>query len=291
MDLSALYLHIASELGTNVAVYSKNSLFSSSYSKRKDLLDPIRDMPEIHHFLFSEEASCAPVLSSINHTITYALVDSTDARYLIGPVLTEPSAGILRHFDYPECPDGFSAILNPCPIHTLVSHILLLHDFLNPPGISSLEFFNLRFSCQSIEDTVRKKTTLELFGRREYGEMHNSLSNELRLLESIEQGNLSALRSCWAEEYSGKLGVTAKDPYRSGKNLAIGTIVLASRAAIRGGLHYETAFSMCDSYEMQIEELNDMTKLESLVQNAEYTFTVLVRDIQNAKSAPSAAAF
>ncbi len=283
MDMSAFYLHIASELGSNVCLYSKENEFRSQYSKRIDLRDPLRVREDILAFLLSESALTGPVLSTINGTITYALVEDADFRYLVGPVLTDPSVGIRRDLAVDDCPAGFADLLNPAPIHTLTSHILLLHNFLNPPGLSTLELFNLRFSSEAIEDAARQRSTMEMFGRREYGELHNPFDNEVRVMASIENGNLNELRACWAEEYSGKLGITAKDPYRSGRNLAIGTVVLASRAAIRGGLHYETAFSMCDAYEMQIEELCDMTKLEALVKNAEYTFAEMVQELQKSK--------
>ena len=280
MDMNAFYLHIASELGTNISLYAKDGAFLRQYSKRIDLRDPLREREDALHFLLSEDASEAPILSTVNRTITYALVEDRKQRYLIGPVLTDPSVGIQRDLTIQDLPEGFSSILNPVPTHTLVSHILLLHNSVNPPGLSTLELFNLRFSSELVESEARQRSTMEMFGRREYGELHNPYDNEFRLLASIENGNLSGLKVCWAEEYSGKLGITAKDPYRSGKNLAIGIVVLASRAAIRGGLHYETAFSLCDAYEIQIEELRDMSKLEALVKNAEYTFAEMVQNIR-----------
>ena len=287
MDMTAFYLHIASELGTNVCLYSRDNVFIRRYSKRIDLQDPLLEQKELRDFLLSGDASGAPMFSTFNKTITYALAEDSEARYLIGPVLTDPSIGIRRNMTLPDIPGNFIPLLNQVPFFTLISHVLLLHNCINPPGLSSLELVSSCFSSEFTEDGIQKKSTMEMFGRREFGELHNPYKSEARLLSGIEAGDVDAVKSTWEEEASGKLGITAKDPYRSGKNLAIGTVVLSSRAAIRGGLHYEAAFSLCDAYEMQIEELRDMTKLEALVKGAEISFTEMVREIRAPEAAVS----
>ena len=54
-----------------------------------------------------------------------------------------------------------------------------------------------------------------------------------------------------SETYEGEIGILAKDPLRSAKNVAIGNITLASRAAIRGGMSTEKSFSLADSFSQQ----------------------------------------
>lgn len=62
--------------------------------------------------------------------------------------------------------------------------------------------------------------------------------------------------------------------------------VLASRAAIRGGVNYEQAFSLCDSYIMKIESLRDLRQLQPLMENAQLSFAAMVQ----ATRVPAAAA-
>ena len=279
MNTDALYLHVASELGTNVCLFSSEGRFLKQYSKRIDLKDPLREEPATLSFLFGEDARIAPVLSTINSTITYGLVANGATVCLIGPVLTDASVGILRNMNHISGADDFIGILNRSSLRKLISHLLLLHNCFNSPSLSTLEFFNLRFAARTMEEAAYEESVMDLFIRREAGDLHNPLDHELRLLRSIEEGNLESLKRCMEEEPTGKLGVTAKDPIRNGKNLANAMIVLSSRAAIRGGLHYETAFSMCDAFEMQVEDLKDMSQLEALVKNAEISFSKMVKEI------------
>ena len=54
------------------------------------------------------------------------------------------------------------------------------------------------------------------------------------------------LRRCQKEKYEGRLGRVADEDLRNDKNIAIIVITLASRAAIRGGISPELAFTMAD---------------------------------------------
>ena len=71
---------------------------------------------------------------------------------------------------------------------------------------------------------------------------------ELRILESIRNGDLNSLKQSLDEKFIGSYGTMAKDKIRSSKNVAICHICLSSRAAIDGGISSEVAFSICDNF-------------------------------------------
>lgn len=133
---------------------------------------------------------------------------------------------------------------------------------------------------------VQKQFSSILFENRELEQTHNPYDQELREFGSIENGDLEQLKKSWEENYSGKIGTLARDELRNGKNLGIVVITLASRAAIRGGLHPETAFSLSDSYILRLEELTDTASVSALIAQAEIQFAEMVREIRSGLELP-----
>ena len=132
-------------------------------------------------------------------------------------------------------------------------------------------------------DSAYSQFTRVLFTNREYNQKHNPYDQEQREMSSIESGNLAQLKRSWEEEYSGSYGVTSKDMARNGKNLAIIVVALATRAAIRGGVLPEIAFSLGDVYMQQIDEIENVFEIGALTKNAEYALAQMVAE----KKSPS----
>ncbi|MCD8181226.1 MAG: AraC family transcriptional regulator [Firmicutes bacterium] len=112
---------------------------------------------------------------------------------------------------------------------------------------------------------------------------HNPYDQELREQESIERGDIDALKRCWNEKYDGAIGTLALDPLRHAKNLAVGVITLSSRSAVRGGLNYETVFSIVDATILKIE--HQMTEPEQVIEAihaAQLLFTQMVKENKGA---------
>ena len=141
------------------------------------------------------------------------------------------------------------------------------------------------------ENDVRKRYSELIFHNQEYQNAHNSYEAELREMESIENGDIERLEACWKamgarlDNGSVFFGTLAKDWSRNVKNLCIAVITLASRAAIRGGLEPEEAFSLCDCYVQELEECGDDGLLGQLALRAERHFAELVRDLRNGSPA------
>ncbi len=93
------------------------------------------------------------------------------------------------------------------------------------------------------------------YENRETGCHHNAYSQELRLLGSIERGNMKLLEQCREEGLSGNPSTLSPNTDRSYRKVSVAAVVLASRAA----------FSLCDAYIMKIEAIRDIRKLQDLV--------------------------
>ena len=101
---------------------------------------------------------------------------------------------------------------------------------------------------------------------------------------SIENGDIEMLKKSINEDYKGKLGTLAKNELRNAKNLGIVLMTLASRAAIRGGLLPEIAYSMSDVYIQKIEEMTDSAVIYSVIRQYEIEYAQAVADLKSKDS-------
>lgn len=134
------------------------------------------------------------------------------------------------------------------------------------------------------EHEVQQRYSNIIFNNQEEQQMHNSYEEELREMRSIETGNLEMLESCWEELQPESYGTLSVDRIRKIKNLCIILVAFASRAAIRGGLHPEIAYSLCDSYIQKIEDCSEPAVLGQLAHRAERRYTELVIEANSYKN-------
>lgn len=131
---------------------------------------------------------------------------------------------------------------------------------------------------KKVLELIRERLCEETFRRQENLEIHNPYDQEQRELESIENGDEDALRQSILESYKGEIGRLAKDPLRHHKNVAIGNVTLASRAAIRGGVTVEQSFTMADSFIQHIEELDTISDVIAFKTEMKCLYAKAVRE-------------
>ncbi len=126
----------------------------------------------------------------------------------------------------------------------------------------------------------------QIFYNQENQIVHNPYEQEMRMLTSIERGDPNATQKAIdeEEEISRYVGVLSDDPLRHVKNIGIVNVSTASRAAIRGGLHYEKAFTLSDCCIRQIEECEDAESVRKLYQAAQLQYAEMVRDSKSARA-------
>lgn len=127
---------------------------------------------------------------------------------------------------------------------------------------------------------IKKSISQEFFSRSENTNKHNSYEQELREMESIENGDERRLLAVMSEVDEREIGILAKDLVRHHKNVAIGNVTLASRAAIRGGISAEASFSMADVFIQQIETMSDIDEIITYKRVAKLVYAQTVKDIR-----------
>lgn len=128
--------------------------------------------------------------------------------------------------------------------------------------------------------SLQDRISQTLFENIELFQKHNSYMQEIHEMKSIETGNVDLLRKSWQEDIGGEYGRIADSPDRQARNLCIVTISNAARAAIRGGILPEVAFTICDIYLYQVEKL-PLSELLEHVKSAEIQFTLAVKKVRD----------
>lgn len=277
------YVFISQQLHTIVRVYhpdfSQYEIINNSLLAGKSpvLPDSIRD-PLL-------EAACQDGLCTVfvHPKHTYTVFHTPENRYLIiGP------NRVYHHMKYiHELPGTVSdpipwESVYECSIAYYLAVILPSYNLYYKEMLSEADYYTANFFSQE-EFKIQENFSDLVFQHREENTLHNPYSQELRMLSSIEQGDLELLEECRRSEIRENYGTLSKDYTRNYKNLGICVIALVSRAAIRGGVNSELAFSLCDSYIMGIEQLKDITDLSQLVETAKTDFCTMVKEQREQK--------
>lgn len=113
--------------------------------------------------------------------------------------------------------------------------------------------------------------------------LHNTLDQEQALLRMVRKGDTAALREWMSRAPAIRGGVLATEQLRQKKNTFIVTVTLISRAAIRGGMDVDDAFSHSDSYIQQCELLSSPTDILNLQYRMILDFTECVERLRLGK--------
>lgn len=214
--------------------------------------------------------------------IFYAVFSIEDARLVMGPVCVDRSGrelavDMIREYHMSE-EAGFA--LAYCDMKTFGASVLMLHHYLTGEEMSIEELWDRNeLRDYDIGETMASVSDV-IFHRQEYELPHNPYDQEVRELDSIRRGDIEMLRQSLKETYRGVEGQLSKNQVRQAKNIAICVITLASRAAIEGGMLPEEAFSMVDGYVLQIEEMNNILKINAMARQAEYEYARAVARIR-----------
>ena len=103
--------------------------------------------------------------------------------------------------------------------------------------------------------------------------LHNTYELEQQLLACVEQGNIEAIQQLILAPPVGRAGALAADVLRQQKNLFTCSTTLVTRAAIRGGIDHETAFSLSDLYIQKAELLAQPSAVTALMARMALDFT------------------
>ncbi|MBR6978198.1 MAG: hypothetical protein IKH74_07350 [Lachnospiraceae bacterium] len=181
---------------------------------------------------------------------------------------------------------GMQAIMR-LPVETLLEILCTINHFLNGGEKLTLSELTIRSDEQkTIKENVEKRRTKRVYEELpEQRETHNSLAIEEALMDIIRRGDSAALRTWFSQAPAVKGGTIAPNQLRQLKNTFVVSATLASRAAIRGGLSEDDAFTLSDAYIQRAELLSDHSKLYNLQYSMILEFTEQVEKLHRGKHA------
>lgn len=203
-------------------------------------------------------------------------------------VYTTSDAFARHHILLENISSTFSSSLVGTGVSALLSNALLLYNVMQEIDLDLWDCYQMNFDVHNSAEVAQQYTSTVLFENRENDMLHNPYDQEVRLMDSIENGNMEQLKASWNETSPGTFGVLCKDPVQNGRYLAIYNVAASARAAIRGGLQPEMVLTMTDSYSQQIDELKDMSVLEPLIHDLQLKLTQMVKESKEAQTAANA---
>ena len=278
VEIAVRMLHTEIRITANKSIVKK-------YAGLEESQDPFVTDEKFLQTVWERKPLSMPDIFSEYSMIYYARLDiDIDTSMLIGPVCITGNMA-----EAEQCmrkAHGISDMVRVpyCDMTTFLNGILLLYYEGTGREISMQELCKYH----GISGWDKEKSINEfyntMFQRKEEGKLHNPYQHEQRKLRSIQEGRLKELAACQKEVWTGEIGKVAENPMRQEKNISIIVIVLASRAAIRGGLSAELAFSLADHDIIQIERMNDMIAIRAATLEYEMEFARLVNRQQSSKN-------
>lgn len=296
MNVEYLIWYVTHELHTIVRRWKgelSQSTVMESFCFRKDLKDDYFSAGEfataIKQYSFSELVSECPMLFTIGtneYQVLYAYLEAGNFYFLIGPVRCASKLRLNIHMENAAITDSDLQSVFCCEFSHFCSTLLLMCNLFRKEIITQDDLVYKNCVEQITNSEVMKAYSALFFQRQESQEPHNPYDQEIREFTSIEQGDVEMLKESFHEDYAGKIGVLSKNKLRNAKNLGIVLITLASRAAIRGGMIPEIAYSMSDVFIQRIEEMTDIVVVDTMVRQFEMEYTKAVAKIraQNEKT-------
>ncbi len=127
-----------------------------------------------------------------------------------------------------------------------------------------------------------------IFDSVEQGFAHNPYNHEHRERVCIQSGDVDGLREVLKERFPGRYGRLSKDPVKQEIYMGIVAVSIACRAAIDGGLHPETAFTLSDVTINKLDACKDAVSPIRISQNAEIQYATLVQEMNEKKEGDAA---
>ena len=112
----------------------------------------------------------------------------------------------------------------------------------------------------------------ETYHKKENEQHNQTYILEEQLLKLVRTGNCEGFKEFMYSESNFHIGVTGSTALRQLKNNIIITTTLCTRAAIEGGLDYDTAYQLSDYFIQSSERLTSADRLTDLLGKVSYTF-------------------
>ncbi len=219
----------------------------------------------------------------------YGVLNVGNMRMIIGPSAQIMADGqqlreLAFRLDVPrdEVPvfvDGMRAIA-PLPAETILQMLCTVNHLLNGETLELSDVAIYDDEQTLIKTHVEKRRTARQYdGDAAHRQAHNTLAIEEALMGIVRRGDTVALKRWLSQAPAVQGGKIAADQLRQQRNLFIVTATLVSRAAIRGGLREDDAFSLSDAFIQRAELLTSYGGIMNLQYNMLLEFTEQVEKL------------
>lgn len=152
------------------------------------------------------------------------------------------------------------------PVETLLQMLCTVNHFLN--GGEKLTISDVAIAGdeqRTIKTDLEQRRTKKVYEETPSpDEAHNTLALEEMLMDLVRRGDTAVLKGWMAAAPAVRGGTIAPTQLRQLRNTFIVSVTLAARAAIRGGMREEEAFSLSDGFIQRVELLTDPGKIMNL---------------------------
>lgn len=111
---------------------------------------------------------------------------------------------------------------------------------------------------------VNSNYTDYVFHTQEESNFHTAYDYEHSIILAIESGNMESLLTAFSRPIIGKLGHLSESSDRQARYLFVTSSAIVSRAAIRGGMDTEDAYSLADTYCRQMDQIKSQKQIDQL---------------------------
>lgn len=172
-----------------------------------------------------------------------------------------------------ESAGQYSSFTNGADLDQLIAQAKMLYYslFQTFPRISSA-YSDSMPEWSNVEGQITRSEN------RDLNIVHNDYYKEKFMLKAVSDGNLAEYRHRMRVfVQSGIFGNMATSELRNAKNLLIAAVTIFCRAAIEGGLYYETAFEISDQCCQNIEKMQSVESSTQAIQDIGELFVKRVR--------------
>lgn len=199
------------------------------------------------------------------HFHYYGIINSGQTKIVVGPTrqITETDQELrelafradVTAEDMEDFVAGMKSIVR-MPFESILQMLCTMNHVLNGEMLSLKDIVIYDADQEKLLEAQGRQQAAQKLSAQVDESLHNTLDQEQALLRMVRKGDTAALKEWISHAPAIRGGVLAKEQLRQKKNTFIVTVTLVSRAAIRGGMDVDDAFSHSDSYIQQCERLS-----------------------------------
>lgn len=230
-----------------------------------------------------------PLLLCINDEIIYAWIPLSENGFLLGPTHFANPVQLRYHIPVPELDTASLLTLIPeCTLQILSESTLILYNLERTgetaePFLEQYDLLTENCIIPGTPDNTLSSLYNLIFENVENSFAHNPYNHEKRECNCIRTGDTEGLAEIIKERFPGRYGKLSKNPLTQEIYMGIVGVTLATRAAIDGGLHPETAFYLSDVAIQRLDACKNPETCILITQETEMHCAKLVQELRQKK--------